>query len=70
MNSIPLINPAFLRPAEAARYASVSRRYLSKLVLQGQLAVIRPSARLTLYARADLDAALFRFRHGKRGVAI
>ncbi len=54
--------PAFLRPEDAAAYCGVSRRWLNKLVAAGTLPVIRPSKRLTLYARADLEAALHRFR--------
>ena len=56
--------PAFLRPDEAAHYCGVSRRWLAKLVAAGQLPVIRPSQRLTLFARSDLEATLLRFRRG------
>lgn len=55
---------AFLRPNDAAAYCGVSRRWLNKLVAAGQLPVIRPSKRLTLFARGDLEAALLRFRRG------
>ena len=60
--------PAFLRPEDAAVYCGVSRRWLNKLVAAGQLPVIRPTKRLTLYARADLEASLLRFRRGKAGL--
>ena len=56
--------PAFLRPDDAAVYCGVSRRWLAKLVAAGQIPVIRPTQRLTLFARSDLEAALLRFRRG------
>lgn len=54
--------PAFLRPRDAAKYCGLSRRYLNKLSADGVLPVIRPSKRATLYARADLDGFLMKFR--------
>lgn len=61
--------PAFLRPEDAAAYCGVSRRWLNKLVAAGQLPVIRPTKRLTLYARSDLETTLLRFRRGVAGGA-
>ncbi len=58
------IVPAFMRPDRAALYCDCSRRWLSKLAAQGSLPVIRPSSRLTLYARADLDKLMQSFRIG------
>lgn len=62
-NSEELV-PAFMRPDTAALYCDCSRRWLSKLAAQGSLPVIRPSKRLTLYARADLDKLMRSFRIG------
>lgn len=60
-------NAAFYRPTEAAHYCRSSRRWLTKQVTLGLLPVIRPSKRMTLFARADLDAYLLKFRRGKVG---
>ena len=54
--------PAFLRPDDAAAYCGVSRRWLAKLVAAGQIPVIRPTRRVTLFARSDLETALLQFR--------
>lgn len=61
------IQPAFLRPKPAAFYLSISRRHLSNLTRRGVLPVIRTGKRCTLYARADLDKAMQRFRRAAIG---
>lgn len=58
------IDPAFFRPNQAAVYCSASRRWLSKQAAAGVLPVMRPTKRLTLYAKSDLDAMLLKHRRG------
>ena len=58
------VRPAYLRPAEAARFLGISRRHVSNLTRRGLLPVSRIGARLTLYAVADLEAAVASFRVG------
>jgi excisionase family DNA binding protein len=52
----------FLRPAEAAKYLGISKRYLATLARNGTVRPCRLSRRVTLYAVADLDAAVLRLR--------
>ncbi len=56
------VEPAFLRPAQAAHFLGVSRRHVANLTRRGVLPVSRVGKRLTLYATADLKAAIARFR--------
>lgn len=60
----PQIAPAFLRPEQAAKRNGVCRRTLSNWTRQGLLPVHRVGKRITLYAVADLDAAIAKFRVG------
>lgn len=57
-------SPAFLRPADAAHRASVSRRTVSNWIRTGILPVCRVGKRCTLVAVADLDAMLLKLRVG------
>ena len=55
----------YLRPAEAARYLSVSIRTLRSWTRAHVVPSIRPGAgRVLLFARGDLDRAMLRFREG------
>ncbi len=59
--NVSAITPAFLRPEQAATYLSISRRHLTDLTSRGVLPAARIGRRLTLYAKADLDAAVRSF---------
>lgn len=59
------IEPAFLRPDMAARYLGVSRRCLANWTSRGLVPVSRMGSRMTLYATADLRAAVGKFRVGR-----
>ena len=59
--------PGYLRPEHAARYVSLSRRHLATLTARGVFPCTRIGKKLTLYARADLDAAIARLRTGAVG---
>lgn len=63
----PPITPAFLRPEDAARYVGISRRQLSNWNRDGLVPCSRLGKRLTLYAVADLNAAVLKFRTGSVG---
>ena len=52
----------FYRRCEAAKSLSVSERCLSNWTRRGIIPVIRVGKRCVLYSRADLDAAMQRFR--------
>lgn len=60
----PQIRPGFLRPNDAAKFLGISRRHISNLTRRGLLPVSRIGARLSLYAVADLEDAVARFRVG------
>ncbi len=54
-----VLEPVYLRPAEAAIYLGVSVRTLNRLVQKGKLNRRKPTGArrgVTLYARAELDA--------------
>lgn len=59
------IDRAFLRPDLAARYLGVSRRTLSNWTRRGVVPVSRVGRRISLYATADLRAAVERFKVGR-----
>lgn len=63
-DQVQAIVPAFLRPKDAALYMGISRRQLSNWTRKGLLAKSRIGPRCTLYAVADLHAAVARFRVG------
>ena len=52
----------FYRRFDAAKSLSVSERCLSNWTRRGIIPVIRVGKRCVLYSRADLDAAMLRFR--------
>ncbi len=64
-NREPQIRPGFLRPNDAAKFLGISRRHVSNLTRRGLLPVSRIGSRLSLYAVADLESAVARFRVGK-----
>lgn len=45
----------YLRPAEACAHAHCGRTFLYKAVRAGKLHALRPSRRLTLYRRDELE---------------
>lgn len=53
--------PGWMRGAEAARYAAISRRTLSEWMRRRMIPFLKVSHRVTLFRRADLDRALLRF---------
>lgn len=52
----------FYRRSEAAKSLSISERCLTNWTRRGIVPVIRVGKRCVLYSRADLDAAMQRFR--------
>lgn len=67
MHDTNQFQPAFLRPPESARYLSISERHLRDLTRRGIIPAARLGKKLTLYARADLDAAVARFMSASLG---
>ena len=59
------VERGFLNPGQAARYLSISRRYLGHLTGIGIIPVHRLGTRCVRYARADLINAMQSFRRGK-----
>lgn len=57
-----MIESAYLRPAEAARYLSVSTRTLREWTAKGVLASHRLSHRCVLFSVKDLEKAIGRYR--------
>ena len=60
---------AYLRPAEAAAYLSVSPRTLRDWQRQGRIPHYKPARKCCLFAIADLDRAMARFRVAAVGEA-
>jgi excisionase family DNA binding protein len=56
------MTPAFLRPAEAAKYLGVSARTIRAWQTRRFLPFARMSKRCVLISVADLDAAVEKFR--------
>lgn len=56
------MNAAYLRPAEAAHYLSVSDRTLRDWIRRGILPHHKPCRKVCLFAVADLEKAMKRFR--------
>lgn len=52
------IQPAFLRPEQAAVYLGISKRHLHTLTSRGVLRSAKVGRKLTLYSRADLERAI------------
>lgn len=50
--------PEFLRPAQACEQFGVGRTFLYTLARKGLLMAHRPSPRVTLYRRADIESVL------------
>ena len=55
----------FLNPGQAAKFLSISRRYLGHLTGIGVIPVHRLGSRCVRYSRADLVNAMSTFRRGK-----
>ncbi len=53
---------AYLRPNETAERCSVSERTIRDWQRRGILPYYKPSRRVTLFAVADIDKAMARFR--------
>lgn len=64
-----MIESAYLRPAEAARYLSVSTRTLREWTAKGVLSVHRLSHRCVLFSVKDLEKAIGRYRINEIGRA-
>ena len=52
--------PTFLRPAQACELFGVGRTYLYQLVRKGSLTAYRPSQRVTLYRRDEIESVIER----------
>lgn len=59
------VERGFLNPGQAARFLSISRRYLGHLTGIGVIPVHRLGSRCVRYSIADLNAAMATFRRGK-----
>ena len=59
---------AYLRKAEAAEYLSVSVRTLSTWQKRGLIPHYKPAQKVCLYAIADLDRAMRKYRVDAVGV--
>jgi len=66
----PAFPPAFLRPADAARFLGISRRQLGRLTSRRVLPVSRLGRKLVLYGRGDLEQAVRRFRQSAIGEGV
>lgn len=59
------VERGFLNPGQAARFLSISRRYLGHLTAIGAIPCYRLGKRCVRYSIADLNAAMASFRRGK-----
>lgn len=59
------VERGFLNPGQAARFLSISRRYLGHLTGIGVIPVHRLGKRCVRYSIADLNAAMASFRRGE-----
>ena len=57
-----MIESAYLRPTEAARYLSVSTRTLREWTAKGVLSCHKLSHRCVLFSVKDLEKAMARYR--------
>ena len=57
--------PAFLRPPEAARCLSISKRHLKDLTDKGIIPGCKVGRKLMLYSRQELIKAILKFQSGK-----
>lgn len=55
-------HPAYIRPDEAAKRCSVSTRTIRDWQRRGIIPFYKPSRKITLFAIADIDKAMNRFR--------
>jgi hypothetical protein len=58
------VERGFLNPGQAARFLSISRRYLGHLTGIGVINAHRLGKRCVRYSIADLNAAMSTFRKG------
>jgi len=65
MTATETIEPAFLRPEQAAAYLGVDRRTLVKWVAKGIIPAARIGRKCTLYSRKDLERAVESRMSGK-----
>ena len=56
------MSPAYLRQAQAAAYLSVSQRTLRDWTRRGIIPHVKPCRKVCLFAIADLERAMNRFR--------
>ncbi len=56
------VRPGYMRKAAAAKYLGISVRTLSKWMVERIVAFSKVSRRACLFRRADLDAAMDRYR--------
>ena len=56
------MSAAYLRPHDAAAYLSVSERTLRDWTRRGIIAHLKPCRKVCLFAIADLDKAMQRYR--------
>lgn len=66
------VDPAFLRPDNAAWYLGISRRHLGELTRLGVIPAARMGRKCTLYGRAELERIInenmsSKIRKGNRG---
>lgn len=59
------IEPAFLRPQEAARFLGISKRHLGDLHAKGVIPGCKIGRKLMLYSKAELVRAIMKFQGGK-----
>ncbi|NCC93452.1 MAG: hypothetical protein EOM10_09255 [Opitutae bacterium] len=59
------VERGFFNPGQAARFLSISRRYLGHLTGIGVIPVHRLGSRCVRYSRADLVNAMTTFKRGK-----
>ena len=57
-NALP--EPGWLRPEQAAKYASISRRCLANWMTRRLIPYTKVSHRVVLFRKADIDTALSR----------
>ncbi len=62
MNATRTVTPAYMRPIEAASYMSVSPRTVRDWMRRGIIPHHKPCRKVCLFAVADLDKAMRRFR--------
>ncbi len=61
------VEPAFLRPPEAARYLGISKRHLGDLHAKGIIPGCKVGRKCLLYSKRELERAIMRFQTGRVG---